>query len=212
MNGRAGGLRRRRRSERLRLPRRAVLPSRASVPRRCAGFGDAAAERDALRDAPGARPRGDARDGARSVARIVSLGLRAVAALALAGHRRQVVLVPVGVAAVEPRQHPAPHNLRVDHVVEDGAAGRRECPASSASELTDVRTRRQKKATGAVDQVEPRIRSRRDDPGLTMMSTRAWLETAVVRSCPDSPSRLSHPHRRSFRREGRSFTDDVVTS
>ena len=135
MNGRAGGLRRRRRSERLRLPRRAVLPSRASVPRRCAGFGDAAAERDALRDAPGARPRGDARDGARSVARIVSLGLRAVAALALAGHRRQVVLVPVGVAAVEPRQHPAPHILRVDHVVEDGAAGRRECPAS---ELTDV--------------------------------------------------------------------------
>ena len=147
MNGRAGGLRRRRRSERLRLPRRAVLPSRASVPRRCAGFGDAAAERDALRDAPRARPRGDARDGARSVARdpdgIVSLRLRAVAALALAGHRRQVVLVPVGVAAVEPRQHPAPHNLRVDHVVEDGAAGRRVCPAS-ASEPTDVHQERTK--------------------------------------------------------------------
>ena len=199
MNGRAGGLRRRRRSERLRLPRRAVLPSRASVPRRCAGFGDAAAERDALRDAPGARPRGDARDGARSVARIVSLGLRAVAALALAGHRRQVVLVPVGVAAVEPREHPAPHNLRVDHAGEDGAAGRRVCPAS-ASEPTDVQ-RKDKKRESHVDQVEPRIRSRRDDPGLTMMSTRAWLETAVVRSCPDSPSRLSHPHRRSPRGE-----------
>ena len=203
MNGRAGGLRRRRRSERLRLPRRAVLPSRASVPRRCAGFGDAAAERDALRDAPGARPRGDARDVARSVARgmVVSLGLRAVAALALAGHRRQVVLVPVGVAAVEPREHPAPHNLRVDHVVEDGAAGSRECP--SASELTYVQPlgNPTTKNGKAVDQVETRIRSRRDDPGLTMMSTRAWLETAVVRSCPDSPSRLSHPHRRSPRGE-----------
>jgi len=83
--------------------------------------------------------------------------------------------------------------------------GRRGGQASvpSLSLGADGRSKKGQKtgATGAVDQVEPRIRSRRDDPGLTMMSTRAWLETAVVRSCPDSPSRLSHPHRRSPRGE-----------